>query len=174
MGFVHMRAAPAVVPADSHDTAAFSGVAYSGDVVNGGRVVIDLSSTSIRTPIPLLFHHAQEQVVGRVDAARNSGQELTISGEVYADNPLGRGIRDKGRRGHPWQLSVGVFDFETQSFRGGVVVNGRTIDGPIEVLRGGRVREVSVVSVGADARTSMQLQVDGSLRLLVAAAHGVA
>ena len=52
-------------------------------------------------------------------------------------------------------MSVGLYGFTREFVPAGksVQVNGQTFNGPVNVLRNGQVREVSVVTLGADPRT---------------------
>ena len=137
--------------------ARISGVAYSGGPVMGGMAVIDLASTKLALPAPLLAGHEHDEVIGSLTQANNTGAELSISGEIYSDiDETARSIAAKAKRGHPWQLSVGIFgmNFEDVAPGNAVTVNGREFKGPITVLRGGTVREVSVVALGSDDNTN--------------------
>lgn len=137
--------------------ARISGVAYSGGPVMGGIAVIDLASTKVAMPAPLLASHEHDEVIGALTQGNNTGAELTVAGELYSDiDETARAIAAKAKRGHPWQLSVGIYgmNFEDVSPGNSVTVNGREFKGPITVLRGGTVREVSVVALGSDAETN--------------------
>jgi hypothetical protein len=133
----------------------FSGVAYSGGVVPGweGSGVIDLSSTSIASDLPLLYQHNHGQYIGLVQGA-NDGRELKVTGELFTDlDEQAKAIAAKARRGVKWQLSIGLFDASLEEHKGAVQVNGRSFQGPITVLKGGAVREISIVALGADRAT---------------------
>lgn len=137
--------------------ARISGVAYSGGPVMGGIAVIDLASTKIAMPAPLLASHEHDEVIGALTQGNNTGAELTVAGELYSDiDDTARAIAAKAKRGHPWQLSVGIYGMNFEDVAPGnvVTVNGREFKGPITVLRGGTVREVSVVALGSDAETN--------------------
>lgn len=160
-----MHAKPFVLTCDAaFDAAAgdalptrISGIAYSGGAVMSGMAVIDLASTKVALPAPLLSGHDRDEVIGMLNTGANSGAELSIAGDLYSDiDDTARSIAAKAKRGHRWQLSVGVFgmNFEDISPGNSVTVNGREFKGPITVLRGGTVREVSVVALGSDAETN--------------------
>ena len=53
-------------------------------------------------------------------------------------------------------MSVGLYAFRREFVPAGqsIKVNNQTFQGPINVLRNGQVREVSIVTLGADPRTS--------------------
>ena len=56
-------------------------------------------------------------------------------------------------------MSVGLYSFTTESIPAGksVNVNGQVFSGPLRVLRKGQVREVSIVTLGADPKTAVQV-----------------
>jgi hypothetical protein len=136
------------------------GVAYSGDVITDSgywdRLAIDLSSTTVDTPIPLLYKHDHGDSVGTVETAA-IGSELSISARLYSDLPgSASDIAAKADKGFPWQMSVGIWPEVVEKVKDGqsIQLNGRTMKGPLAVYRNNRVREISVVSLGADHRTS--------------------
>jgi hypothetical protein len=62
------------------------------------------------------------------------------------------------KRGAPYQQSIGLFNFRELFLPSGqtMSVNGRDVTGPITVLQGGTIREVSIVTLGADLDTTTQ------------------
>jgi hypothetical protein len=133
-----------------------SGIAYSGGRVPGRNIVIDLSTTTVVLPAPLLASHDSSSIVGRIISAA-VGRTLKIDAELYSDiDEDALLIAKKAKRGHPWQLSVGLFGYDIEAIAPGkkIKVNGRDFVGPIDVLRNGAVREVSIVALGADPDTS--------------------
>ena len=141
------------------------GLAYSGDAVVqwGERFVIDLETLETSTPLALLFQHRHSQSVGVIEQIANDGRKLAIEeGRLFAgieSDPLPRQIAEKAARGFPYELSVGVYDATTERVPEGksVAVNGRRFQGPITVIRNGVLREISVVSLGADANTQADI-----------------
>lgn len=135
------------------------GTAYSGGRVPDRNIVIDLSSTSIVTPSPLLASHRGDIVVGRITQA-SVASAIAIEGDLYSDiDDDAKAIAEKAARGHPWQLSVGLYGYTWEDVPAGktVTVNGQNFDGPVGVLRNGVVREVSIVALGADPATDASL-----------------
>ncbi len=147
----------------------FEGIAYSGGLVASFGVVIDLSSTKVKSPMHLLYEHGRDKIVGIVDAAANDGRNLIVGGKLFSDLPGGEAerIARLAQRGSPWQLSVGLFGFdETPIGRGQVAqVNGRALEGPFVLLTGGQVREVSVVAIGADVGADARVFSTGGRRV---------
>ncbi|MEN8720476.1 MAG: hypothetical protein ABF296_09470 [Oceanococcaceae bacterium] len=135
----------------------FEGVAYSGGYISRFGAVIDLTDLRIADGMPLLASHNHEQIIGTVTKAANSGRALTVAGELLSDiEPIAEAMAKKAKRGIKYQMSVGLFDASDELVPAGksVTINGRTFNGPVTVLRGGHVREVSIVPLGADANTS--------------------
>lgn len=136
----------------------FSGLAYSGGLVEDWQtpIVIDLSATSIADGLPLLYRHDQERDIGTIDGVTNDGASLSVSGELFSDlDDDARKIAAKSKRKARYQMSVGLFGASHQEIKAGSVeINGRTLQAPITVLRGGIIREVSIVPLGADRNTN--------------------
>lgn len=140
---------------------AFDGIAYSGGVVHGLGVVIDLSTLRVADRLPVLEEHHRERVLGVVAEAVNDGRRLTVAGRLFSDMPGGSAerIASLAARGAPFQLSVGLYGYTEEELQPGAAttVNGATVVGPISILRRGLVREVSIVTLGADVGASARL-----------------
>jgi len=137
-----------------------TGIAYAGGLVTDhgywNNLVIDLASLTVATPIPLLLGHDQEGTVGIVTTATTAGN-LSIAATLFADiDAAAAMVAAKADKGFPWQLSVGIWPSSVEDVPSGssVSVNHQTFAGPVTIFRGGRVREVSVVALGADRNTS--------------------
>jgi hypothetical protein len=134
-----------------------AGIAYSGDIVQDHgywpRLAIDLASLSLAVPVPLLNGHCPDETVGIVTKADTSLGNLAVEARLFADiDPEAAMIAAKADKGFPWQLSVGIWpdSIEEVSPNATIPLNGRLLQGPLTVFRGGNVREVSVVPVAAD------------------------
>ncbi|HQL08118.1 MAG TPA: hypothetical protein PLE35_00855, partial [Lentisphaeria bacterium] len=146
-----------------HD-ARITGVAYSGGTFgqtwSGEPVVVDLTGMKIAAQVPLMYNHYYEPQyrLGQLEVS-NDGQQLTFSGEIDADKPLGAGIIAEGRKWE-WQASIGAdIVGKTEEIEAGdtAEVNGRTIIGPAIIARKSTLREVSVVAIGADQDTHIRI-----------------
>lgn len=137
-----------------------TGIAYAGGIITDhrsyDRVAFDLSSTTLATPIPLLCNHDHDCTIGVIttaiiDSAVRIESELFTGIDADADE-----VANKADAGMPWQLSVGIYPGEITELSAGtrVVLNGVTVEGPLIVFRNNRIREVSVVALGADSRTT--------------------
>lgn len=156
--------APASIERGAQDTVSdrqLTGVAYSGEIVTDhgywNRLVIDLASIEVNTPIPLLCRHDQDDSIGVVTNANTGNGNLAIQALLFAsaDNEAAK-IAAKADKGFPWQLSVGIWPSSIEEVNPDVdiTLNNRTFKGPLTIFRGGRVREISVCAIGADSRTS--------------------
>ena len=83
-------------------------------------------------------------------------------GTISAAGPAAREIVDAARNGFPWQASVGVEVLDRRRVAAGetVVVNGRSIKAEgngFMLVSKGRLREVSIVSLGSDGNTAVAI-----------------
>jgi hypothetical protein len=132
----------------------FNGVAYSGDYVPGYDIVVDLESTEVPSDMPLLFQHNHGEYIGAVNRAERTAERITVAGELFSDiDATAEDIARKSQRGAKYQMSIGLYGGGYHREKG-ATVNGRKFDGPVDVLRGAEVREVSIVALGADKNTS--------------------
>lgn len=156
---LYLRAPLDLKPTDEQ-AAHFSGIAYSGGVISefGEQLIIDLEQTSVETSMPLLLEHDRREVIGVVESAKKGDRGIEISGTLFADiDESAKTIAAKAGRGAKYQMSVGLFGARIEEVPAGskpVTVNGQQHKGPLLLLRGGTVRETSVVTLGADPATN--------------------
>ena len=139
------------------------GVAYSGGFVRQWwsrlPMVVDLAGMEITSQTPLLMNHENEPEakLGDVSATINGGQIL-ISGGIAPDTPEAKHIVEMGKK-FSWQLSIGaeIMAVEEINPEDARTINGREFQGPFLHIKKSRLREVSVVAVGADPETSLQI-----------------
>lgn len=141
--------------------AQFAGIAYTGGLVPSHGAVIDLASTTVPKSMALLAEHQREQIIGKVDDAGVRNNQIAVAGALYSDmigTPAER-IAQLAQRGTAFQLSIGLFNFSEEYVPAGITatVNGKSFAGPVTVMRNGVVRECSVVTLGADPHTSVEL-----------------
>ncbi len=171
MNAIHLKAPVALKPATAGCLPTrFEGVAYSGGMVPSLGVVIDLASTTVADRLPLLHEHVRSAIIGAVISATNDRRQLSVEGELFSDmaGSQAEQIAQLAQRGAGFQMSVGLYNFTEQTVRLGeqLTVNGRTVVGPLTVLRSGVVREVSIVTLGADHNTSARLFGHGAKQAL--------
>lgn len=145
------------------------GVAYSGGkMLLGGwahPVVVDLTGMTVPETVPLLADHFNDinGRVGLITATINDGA-LEIAGEIVAEGENSMTIISQGKAGADWQLSIGA-EVVTAEFvqEGKRMVNGVEHDAPFYHVMKSTLREVSVVAVGADRKTKMQVTATANL-----------
>lgn len=147
------------IKTETSDLRKFNGTAYSGEPIQGhyywGDVIFDLESMQIDTPLAALLDHDTGRRVGVVTQfTKDNETGLKVSGDLLT-NPYGQQVASDSDEGFPWQMSVYIDPSSVEEVeRGQVVVNGRTLNAPITIFRGGRIREVSFCALGADDNTS--------------------
>jgi hypothetical protein len=142
----------------------FTMVAYTGGPMKiaGWRfpVVVDLAGLAIPSQSrPVRFSHDANTGVGHTDRIAVEEGRLVATGLVSRDTVAAREIVVSARNGFPWQASIGaaVDQFEFVREDQAVVVNGREITGPVNVVRRATLGEISFVDLGADGETSARL-----------------
>ena len=141
-----------------------TGVAYSGGSFrqwwSALPCYVDLSGMRLAEQVCLMYDHDYDPEcrLGVIEA-RNDGKTLTIDGEFDTGNPLAQSIIRSGRKFN-WQLSIGAENVKVERVDEGTVetINGNTVNGPALVVRESVLREVSIVAIGADAKTSMEIR----------------
>jgi len=142
--------------------AKIAGTAYSGNAVNLGwglPVTIDLAGLALASQLPLIFNHQYSPGyrLGMTQAS-NNGNSITFTGEIDTSTEMGKGIASSGRK-WPWQASIGADVQEVQCLKSDETaeVNGATAHGPAYIVRKSLLREISVVVLGADPDTHIQI-----------------
>ena len=141
-----------------------TGVAYSGGSFrqwwSALPCYVDLSGMRLAEQVCLMYDHDYDPEcrLGVIEA-KNDGKTLTIDGEFDTGNPLAQSIIRSGKKFN-WQLSIGAENVKVERVDEGTVetINGNTVNGPAIVVRESILREVSIVAIGADAKTSMEIR----------------
>lgn len=141
-----------------------TGVAYSGGSFrqwwSALPCYVDLSGMRMAEQVCLMLDHSYDPEcrLGVIEA-KNDGKTLTIDGEFDTGNMLAQSIIRAGRKFN-WQLSIGAENVKVERVDEGTVetINGNTVNGPALVIRESVLREVSIVAIGADAKTSMEIK----------------
>ena len=141
-----------------------TGVAYSGGSFrqwwSALPCYVDLSGMRMAEQVCLMLDHDYDPEcrLGVIEA-KNDGKTLTIDGEFDTGNPLAQSIIRAGKKFN-WQLSIGAENVKVERVDEGTVetINGNTVNGPAVVVRESVLREVSIVAIGADAKTSMEIR----------------
>ena len=147
----------------TNDLTKCDGVAYSGGEIRQWwsrlKMIVDLGGMEITPQTPLLLNHdnSPESKLGDIDAAIREGQ-LFVSGGIASKSEEAKHVIEMGRE-YNWQLSIGceIIAAEEVDPEDSRTINGREFQGPFIHIKKTRLREVSVVAVGADPETSLQI-----------------
>ncbi|MGN0871339.1 MAG: Mu-like prophage major head subunit gpT family protein [Victivallales bacterium] len=152
-------------------TAKVEGVVYHGEKMNvagfEAPIVVDFAGLALPESVPLLADHRNETEfrVGTVKAqARDNA--LYASGVICESNDKARTIIEQARAGAEWQLSIGAAVLECAFVEPGasVEINGRTQEGPFYHIQKSKLNEISVVPVGADSDTKLNIAAKATLK----------
>lgn len=143
----------------------FKILAYSGGIlpVDGfdQPVIVDLSGLEVPGAIPILIDHEKsvEATLGITDSIENNGTSLQLTGQVTGQSQKAQTVLAADAVGHKWQASIGARVIEREDIPAGqsVEVNGQVFAGPVIVARRSVLRETSVLPMGADATTQVNL-----------------
>lgn len=140
--------------------------AYTGGMIrqewSREPIVVDLKGmqwTNKRRPILLQHSYELDSILGQTTDVRVEGQNLVVEGEMIGGNANAEKVIALAERGFQWQASIGADVLRSEKLPANetAVVNGQTITGPARIIRQSRLREVSVVTLGADDNTSASL-----------------
>lgn len=151
--------------AAGNDSRKFKILAYTGGIlrVSGfpAPVIIDLGGLTAAAAVPVIVDHTKstETTIGQTSNIFNNGRSLTLSGPITGQSEKVRNVVAQADAGYAWQASIGCYVEDEQEIRSGqrVTVNGQTFVGPVIVARRSTLLETSVLPVGADARTKVNL-----------------
>jgi phage major head subunit gpT-like protein len=150
----------------------FKILAYSGGLLNVEGfpypVIIDLAGLVSDHQIPILLDHKKtvETTLGLTDSIANDGKSLVISGLVTGQSEICKQVIAQAAAGHTWQASIGALVTDSIEIEPGqsVEVNGQSFTGPCIVARSASLRETSVLPVGADSTTSVNLAAAAAMK----------
>ena len=162
---ITLTAAVNLAAAAENESRKFSILAYTGGQlrVNGFPmpVVVDLAGLEASASIPIVLDHqtTTENTLGQTSDVSNDGKRLILSGAVTGKSQKVLAVVAQADAGYSWQASIGCSVEAQQEIPDGqsVVVNGRRFDGPLIVARRSVLLETSVLPIGADASTQVNL-----------------
>lgn len=147
-----------------------SGVAYAGGEIQVGfgyPVVVDLSGMQLGEHTPLLMNHENnvKALIGKVEPYIQDNK-LLYNAEITAKTDDAENIVNQGKAGVIWQVSIGASVLESQLIRAKETqtINGQSFKGPFVHVLKSELREISVVAVGADKNSSMQITASLNLK----------
>lgn len=158
------------------DLVAVEIVAYSGGILTGsslGTAVVDLDGLEIDVSTPLLIDHDTgfDGVCGQVMCSKTGGQ-IVAHGSIDKRTNVGQQVIRMAKAGHQWQASVGLEVTQEQHVMPGkLLINGQELTipaGGATLVRKGRLREISIVSVGADPSTKVSIKAKAASMILEA------
>ena len=145
------------------DIAKVKGVAYSGGEIaqpwSDYKVVVDLDGMEIAAQVPIMYNHQYEPGYRLGEASiRKTAKGLEFTGEIDTTTGMGKALVEAGKK-WKWQVSIGAENHETDLERqpDGATVNGATVATPVYIVRKSKLREISLVAIGADDRTHMEI-----------------
>lgn len=142
----------------------FEIVAYTGAVmeVGGyGKVIVDLAGISFASPkIPIVYGHIVKCGIGHVEKSEIRDGALVLEGVVSRQTEYAKDFTSSAKNGFPWQASIGGTPLEVEFLNDDAtaVVNGRTVDASVTIIRKISLYETSVVEFGADGATSSTIK----------------
>jgi phage head maturation protease len=154
----------------------FSIEAYTGSQIRQGwsrePVVIDLAGMSFKQKLPIVLGHDYNlgSILGQTDSVRVEAGKLIVEGEILADSDTARQVLALAERGYQWQASVGadVRRHQKVDAEAATTVNGQTHLGPVRIVKASSLREVSFVTLGADAETSVAIAAEADEEITMA------
>ena len=139
-------------------------LAYSGGKLSVDGfdlpVIVDLAGLEAKAVSVVLDHETTTAAtVGQTDTITNNGRSLMLAGIVTGQSPRVQQVLAQADAGHQWQASIGASVELSERIPAGhtVAVNGQTFQGPVIVARKAVLRETSVLPVGADCTTTVNL-----------------
>lgn len=150
----------------SHGPRRFKVNAYTGGMIrqewSREPIVVDLQGmawTNKRRPILLQHSYELDSILGQTTDVRVEGKNLVVEGEMIGGNANAEKVIALAERGFQWQASIGADVLQAEKLPAGetAIINGQTVTGPARIIRQSRLREVSVVTLGADDNTSASL-----------------
>ena len=145
------------------DIAKVQGVAYSGGEISQpwstAKVVVDLEGMTIAEQIPIMYNHQYEPGYRLGEAIiEKQNNELHFWGEIDTSTGMGKALAEAGKK-WTWQVSIGAEneEWELAQQDGGIIVNGKAFETPLYIVRKSKLREISLVAIGADDKTCMEI-----------------
>ena len=124
-------------------------------------IVIDLAGINVpNRSIPIRFGHEETRNgIGHTTEVKLEGGVLVARGVISRDTEAAREFVASSKNDFPWQASIGASIGKIELVKAGesTEVNGKTYDGPIDVVRASDLYEISVVDLGADSNTSAKV-----------------
>ncbi len=151
---------------DQAKTPRVSILAYTGGLMSPPgwpNVVVDLAGADVSGDIPLLAGHGEDldNVAGQGRATIRN-QQLYVEGSLTEATTAGQKVLALARSGISLQASIGFAPDRREYVPAGqsVAVNGHVLkagNNGLTIIRSGRLRETSLVPIGADPNTQVRI-----------------
>ncbi|GHT10288.1 hypothetical protein FACS1894170_02130 [Planctomycetales bacterium] len=160
--FVEAKSTPETIEASGEPALPqFTLIAYTGGKVQTREIplplVVDMSGINIPAQkIPVRMDHNSSQGVGHTTKIAVVGTELIAEGVISRDTAWAKDVTLSAKNGFPWQISMGgpILEAEYIPKDQKVIVNGKTFEGEMYIVRQMTLKEVSFVDLGADSNTT--------------------
>lgn len=123
-------------------------------------VVIDIAGMSANPRTPILYRHDAGQVLGQSESIE-ADKRVRLTGIITGEDEVTENVLTHARNGFTWAASVGVRAIagHVREIVGGAkfTANGQTFTGPAHLLEKSELREVSIVSIGADRNAATSI-----------------
>lgn len=141
----------------------FSILGYTGEPMQlffyDNPVVVELSGISWPEKIPALYDHWRDidAIVGQGDAISITQDGLLIAGKMITATEIAQKVSQLAAEGYEFQASIGAQPVQIEHVPKGAIAqaNGRTYEGPIDLVRQCQLEEISFVVLGADSKTKV-------------------
>lgn len=136
--------------------------AYSGGTIRQwwslDPVVVSLSGMKLpakHNRLVLLRDHDMARPIGNATAIRKTDTNLELDGDCTVPGDDTEQFVESSKNGFPWRASIGCASLKVAYIEAGkqLAANGQTFDGPLTHVVSCELREVSVVTMGADDET---------------------
>ena len=142
--------------------------AYTGSAIrqewSREPIVIDLQGMQLRQQLPIVLGHDYTlgSILGQTTSVRVEAGKLLVDGEILATTETAQRVTELAARGYQWQASVGADVRRHQKIDAehSVSVNGQSFIGPVRIVKNSSLREISFVTLGADANTHVSISAE--------------
>jgi hypothetical protein len=149
---------------------------YTGAAMDNmffGKVIVDVQGVNLQkakrgSRFSILREHNPYRILGAGTVSADD-KGIWVDGSFSMASRDGKEIAGLLADGVPLQASISIDSVKGEEVSSGesTEVNGKTVKGPVFVARKSRLREVSIVSLGADANTSAIAAADGATEEVV-------
>ena len=127
----------------------------TGADTGGAPLIIDIAAVHVvhyGRKTPVLYAHDRKDPIGHTTRVTLFRDRITATGILSAPGPSRDRVIGAAQSGFRWAVSVGFEATELQRLAAGKVttVNQRRIEGPGYIARRGTLREISLLTIGAD------------------------